>query len=264
MRLQKYIADAGICSRREADRMTEEGRITVNGLRAQQGMKVTDRDRILIDGRPVELPEDSAPVVLAFHKPRGIVCTSGTRDRAPTIMDCIHYPVRVFPVGRLDKDSEGLILLTSCGEIVNRINRLEYGHEKEYLVECAHPVTEAFLRKMRQGVEIPLPLSEAPGALRREASAQEPEQKYVRVRTAPCKARRNGERSFSVILTQGMNRQIRRMCGELGNPVRKLTRVRIMNIELGALPPGAFRELEDRETGTLFRLLEMQEYGERG
>ena len=190
IRLNKYLSESGICSRREADRLIEDGKVTVDGRTASMGMKVFTSQEITVNGKRVEGKE--RPVLLAVNKPRGIVCTTSDKDRAENIVEFLKYPVRIYPVGRLDKDSEGLLLMTNQGELVNRILRGRYGHEKEYLVTVDRPVTEAFIRQMRNGVEI------------------------LGTRTKPCEAEITGERSFSIILTQGLNRQIRRMCEALG------------------------------------------------
>ncbi len=220
MRLNKYLSDAGFCSRRKADRLTEEGRVTVNGSRAVVGAQVDETDVVCVDGKRI-VPEQKK-VYLAFYKPRGIVCTAEKREKN-NVVDYLDYPVRVYPVGRLDKDSEGLLLLTNDGEIVNGILRARNFHEKEYLVWVDRPVTEEFLRHMAAGVPI------------------------LDTVTRPCKVRKRKEKCFSVVLTQGLNRQIRRMCEALGYRVERLKRIRIMNIRLEGLEPGQYRELTDGE-----------------
>lgn len=220
MRLNKYLSDAGFCSRRKADRLTEEGRVTVNGSRAVVGAQVDETDVVCVDGKRI-VPEQKK-VYLAFYKPRGIVCTAEKREKN-NVVDYLDYPVRVYPVGRLDKDSEGLLLLTNDGEIVNGILRARNFHEKEYLVWVDRPVTEEFLRHMTAGVPI------------------------LDTVTRPCKVRKRKEKCFSVVLTQGLNRQIRRMCEALGYRVERLKRIRIMNIRLEGLEPGQYRELTDGE-----------------
>ena len=229
IRLNKYLSEAGICSRREADRLIEDGKVTVDGRTASMGMKVFTSQEITVNGKRVEGKE--RPVLLAVNKPRGIVCTTSDKDRAENIVEFLKYPVRIYPVGRLDKDSEGLLLMTNQGELVNRILRGRYGHEKEYLVTVDRPVTEAFIRQMRNGVEI------------------------LGTRTKPCEAEITGERSFSIILTQGLNRQIRRMCEALGYQVKTFKRVRIMNVKLGNLKTGQYRELTPAEWEELQRTL---------
>lgn len=231
IRLNKYLSEAGISSRREADRLIEAGKVRVNGLSAVPGQRVLPGQSVTVNGRPVpttakkEAGHKAEPVLLAVHKPRGVVCTTSDKDRAPNIVDLVHYPVRIYPIGRLDKESEGLILMTNQGELVNQIMRGGNAHEKEYLVKVNRPVTDDFIRKMRKGVT----LSE------------------LNVTTKPCFAEKAGEKTFRIVLKQGLNRQIRRMCSHLGFEVRMLKRVRIMNIELGDLKPGAYRVLSKRE-----------------
>ena len=231
IRLNKYLSESGICSRREADRLIEAGRVLVDGAVATMGMKVFAGQQVICDGRRVEGGE--RPVLLAVNKPRGIVCTTSDRDRAENIVEFLNYPTRVYPIGRLDKDSEGLLLMTNQGELVNQILRGRNGHEKEYLVTVDRPLTESFLNRMRQGVEI------------------------LDTCTRPCTVEMTGERSFRIILTQGLNRQIRRMCEALGFRVRTLKRVRIMNIELGNLKSGAYREVTAEELSELTRMLSL-------
>ena len=224
IRLNKYIADSGVCSRREADRLIEEGRVTLNGKIGVAGDRVLDGGMVTLDGRPVG--GHCEKVYIALNKPRGIVCTADPREPM-NVVDYINYPLRVFPVGRLDKDSEGLLLLTSDGEIVNKLLRAAGGHEKEYEVEIDRPVTREFLEKMATGVPI------------------------LNTVTLPCRIRRTGERSFTLILVQGLNRQIRRMCKALGCNVTRLRRVRINCVRLGKLRPGEWRELTPAETEAL-------------
>lgn len=223
-RLNKYIADSGYCSRREADRLIEEGRVRVDGRKAALGDKILPGMRVTVDGQA--LTGAGEKVYLLLNKPRGIVCTADPREPM-NVVDYIDYPIRVFPVGRLDKDSEGLLLLTSDGEIVNRILRAAGGHEKEYEVTIDRPVTGEFVRRMMAGVPI------------------------LDTVTLPCKVRRTGERSFNIIIVQGLNRQIRRMCEALGANVTHLRRIRIMNLKLGALKPGEWRELTAKEFSDL-------------
>lgn len=220
MRINKYLSDAGFCSRRQADRLTEEGRVTINGKTAETGARVQETDLVCVDGKKI-VPEQKK-VYLAFYKPRGIVCTAEKREKN-NLIDYLDYPVRIYPVGRLDKDSEGLLLLTNDGEIVNGILRARNFHEKEYLVWVDRPVTEEFLERMASGVPI------------------------LDTVTRPCKVRKRKEKCFSIILTQGLNRQIRRMCEALGYRVERLKRIRIMNIRLDGLEPGRYRELTGEE-----------------
>ena len=242
----------GVCSRREADRLVEEGRVFVNGKKAELGQKIQESDQVLFDGKLVAAEEKDAPVLIAFNKPRGIVCTTSTNDRATNIIEYIDYPVRIFPIGRLDKESEGIILLTNQGELVNKINRQRYGHEKEYIVRCRRKLTAAFLKQMSEGVEIRIPVIDAPDHERKKARGRE----YVNVMTKPCKVTKIDDHSFNIILTQGLNRQIRRMCDALGNYVDRLKRVRVMNIELGGLPEGEYRDVTPEELAELKRLIE--------
>jgi 23S rRNA pseudouridine2604 synthase len=220
MRLNKHISETGICSRREADAWITAGRVTVNSEPATLGTQVGPQDLVRVDGRL--LGESRKDVYIALHKPSGITCT--TEPGVPgNIVDFVGHPERIFPVGRLDKDSEGLILLTNNGDIVNEILRAEHGHEKEYLVTVEQPVSENFLAMMAAGVRI--------GG----------------VKTRPCIVTRSGPTSFRIVLTQGLNRQIRRMCSALGHRVRTLRRVRIMHIRLGTLPRGQWRALTEAE-----------------
>ncbi|MDO4978044.1 MAG: pseudouridine synthase [Eubacteriales bacterium] len=227
MRLNKFLSDAGVCSRRQADRMVEEGRITVDGKVALMGQQVTEDQKVCVDGKPVSLVKKK--VILAFNKPKGIVCTSEKREK-DNIIDYINYPERIYPVGRLDKDSEGLILLTNDGELMNEILRARNYHEKEYEVKVNRPINAKFLKEMSEGVEI------------------------LDTVTRPCVVRQTGTCTFRIILTQGLNRQIRRMCEALGYRVRDLKRYRIMSIHLGNLPVGKYRELTAKEYRELERM----------
>ena len=220
MRLNKYISESGIASRREADAWIAAGRVTVNGAPAALGTQVAEGDRVEVDGRA--LPERRREIYLALNKPRGITCTT-ERDVAGNVVDFIGHRERIFPIGRLDKDSEGLILLTNNGDIVNEILRVEHGHEKEYLVTVERPVTDTFLSMMAAGVRI--------GG----------------EKTRPAVVTRAGPATFRIVLTQGLNRQIRRMCSALGFRVQGLKRVRIMHIQLGSLATGAWRDLTAAE-----------------
>lgn len=238
IRLNKYLSEQGICSRREADRLIEAGKVTIDGRRAQMGEKVTGQELIVCDGRPVGKAagqKKAKPVLLVVNKPRGIVCTTSDKDRAPNVLDLIKYPTRVYPVGRLDKDSEGLLLMTNQGELANQIMHAGNLHEKEYLVTVDQPFNGAFIKKMREGVEL----------------------KELGVTTRPCRVEATGPKSFKIILTQGLNRQIRRMCEELGYHVVTLKRVRIMNILLGRLNTGDFRKVTPKEWEELSWQLEL-------
>jgi 23S rRNA pseudouridine2604 synthase len=220
VRLNKYISETGVCSRREADKWIEAGRVTLNGARASLGTQVADGDEVRIDGASIGIKK--TPVYLALNKPVGIICTTEPHIE-DNIIDHVGYPERIFPVGRLDRDSEGLILLTNNGDIVNEILRSENEHEKEYLVTVDRPVTDLSLRMLADGVKIM-------GEL-----------------TKPSKVARVNSESFRIILTQGLNRQIRRMCSALGYKAQRLQRVRIMNIHLGNLRPGQWRHLTPAE-----------------
>ena len=229
MRLNKYLSDAGVCSRREADRLIEEGRVLVDGKPAIQGMQVEDTQEIKVDGKVIK-PEEKK-VVLVFYKPKGIECTANINVKK-NVISYINYPIRVYYAGRLDKDSEGLLLLTNQGELVNQIMKAGSYHEKEYRVTVDKMITEKFLQKMRDGVPI------------------------LGTVTRKCKVERESEKTFRITLTQGLNRQIRRMCNYLGYEVIKLKRIRIMNIELGDLPVGSYREATKEELDELKRQID--------
>lgn len=224
IRLNKYMSDAGICSRRQADIFIQDGLVTVDGKVAVPGMKVTKNQDVRFQGKPVELIEELE--LIAFNKPRGIVCTAQKREK-DNIIDFINYHTKIYPIGRLDKDSEGLILLTNDGEISNRIQKARYYHEKEYIVTVDKPVTIEFLYGMRNGVPI------------------------LNTVTRKCRVRKLSKNQFSIILTQGLNRQIRRMCEYFGYRVLNLKRVRIMDIELGKLKTGTYRKLTKNEINKL-------------
>jgi 23S rRNA pseudouridine2604 synthase len=220
MRLNKFLAETGACSRREADQWIDAGRVTVNGTRAVLGTQVDEGDDVRVDDQPLR----SRPkrVYLALNKPIGIECTTD-RDVPGNIVDFVGYPERIFPIGRLDKDSEGLILLTNDGDIVNTVLRAENEHEKEYIVAVDRPLTPAFLAGMAAGVPI------------------------LDTVTNPCRVTQVGRNTFRIVLTQGLNRQIRRMCEHFDYTVRRLQRVRIMHVQLGTLPLGKWRELTASE-----------------
>ena len=223
IRLNKYLSEAGVCSRREADRLIGEGLVTVDGQKAVTGMRVLPSQTIAVSGKRVTGSVKN--VILAVNKPRGVVCTTDTRWGDTTLEQMVNYPTRVFGIGRLDKRSEGLILMTDNGDLVNRMMRVENGHEKEYLVTIDRPVSESFLRKMRAGVFLP----------------------DLGITTLETEAWKVDRYRFGIILKQGLNRQIRRMCEECGCSVKKLLRVRIMNITLGDLKEGEWRELTPEE-----------------
>ena len=227
-RLNKYISETGLCSRREADKLIADNRVTINGKVPELGTKVLPGDTVAVDGKPVTAAPRSKSdrVYIAYHKPVGITCTTERKVKG-NIVDAIKHPERIFPIGRLDKPSEGLILLTSDGDIVNKILRAENAHDKEYLVTVNQPISERFLQKMARGVPI------------------------LGTVTKPCRIKSAGKQRFKIILTQGLNRQIRRMCEFLGYEVTKLKRTRIMHISLGNLKPGEWRDLTEQELSTL-------------
>ena len=229
VRLNKYLSEVGYCSRREADKLIAQGRVTLNGIKPELGTKVQEHDSVEVDGTSVSQKQDK-PVYLIFNKPVGIVCTTDTRVEKDNIIDYINYPKRIFPIGRLDKPSEGLIFLTDDGDIVNKILRARNGHEKEYIVRVNKPINSSFIKQMSLGIPI------------------------LETKTKPCKVTKIGEYEFNIILTQGLNRQIRRMCEYLNYRVTKLQRVRIMNITLD-LPIGKWREFTEKEFQELNRLL---------
>ena len=230
IRLNKYLSDAGVCSRREADRQIEAGNVTVDGVTATMGMRISPDAKVVYCGKPVVPVEEK--VILLVNKPKGIVCTSEKMEKN-NIVDYIHYPVRLYPVGRLDKDSRGLILMTNDGEFSNRLLKARYYHEKEYLVTVRREVTADFVQKMSAGVYI------------------EEEGK----KTRPCKVQKRNKNQFTIILTQGWKRQIRRMCEACGNRVEDLQRIRIENITLGDVAEGSYRKLTAEEERELRRRL---------
>jgi 23S rRNA pseudouridine2604 synthase len=228
MRINKFIKETGICSRREVDKWIEAKRITINGVVAELGSQVEEGDDVRVDGK--RIGEKKAHIYIALNKPVGITSTT-ERHVKGNIIDFVNHPERIFPIGRLDKDSEGLILLTNDGDIVNQILRAENNHEKEYIVTVDKPVTAQFLQGMAKGVRI------------------------LGTVTQPCKVSRVADRIFRIILTQGLNRQIRRMCMVFGYQVRYLQRIRIMNVKLDGLKAGAWRDLTESELGELRKLL---------
>lgn len=232
VRLNKYLSEAGVASRREADKLIEEGRVTVDGKKAAPGTKV-EPGQVVRVGKKVVRRQDEM-IILAVNKPRGIVCTEERRER-DSIIRFLNYPVRITYVGRLDKDSEGLLLMTNNGDIINKMMRAGNRHEKEYKVTVDKPVTEEFLKKMAAGVPI------------------------LDTVTRPCKIEKTGKYKFKIILTQGLNRQIRRMCEALGYEVKELCRTRIMNIQLGNLKTGQYRKLTDQELNGLYDLIKDSE-----
>ena len=220
-RINKYLSEVGYCSRRAADKLIDQGRVTINGKVPEMGTKISEGDIVKVDGKLVSETEEK-PVYIAFNKPIGIVCTTDTRVEKDNIIDFIKYPKRIFPIGRLDKPSEGLIFLTNDGDIVNKILRARNHHEKEYIVNVNRPITPEFLRKMRKGVPI------------------------LDTVTRECVVEEISKYQFKIVLTQGLNRQIRRMCEYLEYKVTKLRRIRIMNIKLD-VPVGQWRDITDKE-----------------
>ena len=228
VRLNKYLSEAGVCSRREADRLIESGRVTVDGQRAQTGMRITPGQVVKVGRKTVSKQDEM--IVLAVNKPRGIVCTEESRERN-SIVRFLNYPVRVTYIGRLDKDSRGLLLMTNNGDIINKMMRAANYHEKEYKVTVDKEITPEFISRMASGVPI------------------------LDTVTRPCRVEKIGKYTFSIILTQGLNRQIRRMCEALGYQVRDLVRVRVMNIRLGSLKEGQYRKVTDEELEELYEML---------
>ena len=230
MRLNKFISDSGFCSRREADRLIESGRVFINGKRCKTGQQVNQGDSVEVDGQGITAKRQKERVYLAFNKPEGVTCTTESSVRG-NIVDFIKYPEKIFPIGRLDKFSTGLIFMTNDGDIVNKILRAGNAHEKEYVVTIDRPVTDEFVRKMSNGIPI------------------------LGTVTKKCKVKKLGRNSFQIILVQGLNRQIRRMCEYLGCKVQSLQRTRIMNIELGRLKMGAWRNLTPPEMEQINKMI---------
>jgi len=230
-RINKYLSEVGFCSRRRADRLIEQGKVTINGKIPEIGTKVEDDDQVEIEGKRIEKSKKQKNIYLAFNKPVGIVCTTDIGVEPDNIIDFIKYPKRIFPIGRLDKSSEGLIFLTNNGDIVNKILRARNNHEKEYIVSVNRPINREFIQTMSSGVEI------------------------LETTTKNCFVKQLGPKKFKIILTQGLNRQIRRMCECLGYRVQSLKRVRIMNIKLD-VPIGKYREFTKKEISELNKSLE--------
>lgn len=227
IRINKYIADAGICSRRNADKLIADGKVTINGVVAESGMKVSKKDKVIVDGKPIKGADSK--VYLLFNKPVGIVCTADKKEKN-NIIDYIHYQTRIMYAGRLDKESEGLMLMTNDGELIDALMRAKYAHEKEYIVTVNSPIDKNFIYEMRNGVYL----------------------EELDVTTRKCKATIIDGRTFRITLTEGHNRQIRRMCEALGKEVISLKRVRIVNLLLGELAVGKYRNLTREELKTLF------------
>ena len=236
MRLNKFLSSIGFCSRRQADKYIENGKIYIDDSVAGLGTELYDKQKVYFEKTYIGQIDDlklKQRIVLAVNKPRGIVCTSSDKDRAENIVDFINYPLRIYPVGRLDKDSEGLLLMTNDGSLVNALMKAKNHHEKEYMVEVNKDIDEAFLQAMSAGVYI----------------------KELKVKTRKCYIEKISEKSFKIILTQGLNRQIRRMCESLGFKVLRLRRIRIVNITLGKLKTGEYRKLSTTELNTLDSLI---------
>ena len=229
-RINKYLSEVGYCSRREADRLIEEGKVTINGKITKIGTKAEEGDQVEVEGQKIDKSTKQKNIYLAFNKPVGIVCTTDRRVEPDNIIDFINYPVRIFPIGRLDKPSQGLIFLTNDGDIVNKILRARNNHEKEYIVRVNRPIDRDFIQSMSSGVKI------------------------LGTKTKNCLIKQLGSNEFKIVLTQGLNRQIRRMCESLGYKVKSLKRVRIMNIKLD-VPIGKYRELTKEELLELNLLL---------
>ena len=234
MRLNQYIAACGICSRREADKLIEGGRVCVNGQTAVSGMQVSEEDLVEVDKKSVK--PLSAKVVLAYNKPVGVTCTEKDKYAEKTIIEAVKYPVRLTYAGRLDKESEGLMILTNDGALIQSMMKGANCHEKEYIVKVDKEITDSFLAAMANGVYL----------------------KELDKTTRPCRMEQTGKYTFKIILTQGLNRQIRRMCGQFGYHIKRLVRVRIMNIELGALKTGAYRQIQGEELAQLYRLCKLK------
>ena len=231
IRINKYLSEAGYCSRRRADKLIEEGKVTINGIIPQIGTRVQDGDQVVVEGQRIGKSTKQKKIYLAFNKPVGVVCTTDRAVEPDNIIDFINYPQRIFPIGRLDKPSQGLIFLTDDGDIVNKILRARNNHEKEYIVSVNRPIDRQFIETMSNGVEI------------------------LETITKNCFVKQLGPKKFKIILTQGLNRQIRRMCESLGYRVKSLKRVRIMNINLD-VPIGKYREFTKEELLELNQLLE--------
>lgn len=234
-RLNKYLAECGLCSRREADRLIDQGRVQVNHQPAVSGMQVSAQDLVEVNGKAVK-PVDTR-IVLAYNKPLGVTCTEKDAHADKTLKQALHYPVRLTYAGRLDRDSEGLLIMTNDGELIQRMMKGSAGHEKEYVVKVNKPVTQEFLSGMAAGVYL----------------------KELEQTTRPCRIEETGKYTFHIILTQGLNRQIRRMCAYFGYEVTSLRRIRVLNVELGSLGSNQYRELTAQEKKTLYGLCGMKQ-----
>ena len=242
MRLNKFLASIGVCSRREADKAIEAGRVMINGQVIELGATVGDDDLVSFDGRYIGMGKDVEkikPIIIAFNKPEGLVCTTSDNDGAMNVVDYIGMKERIYPVGRLDKDSSGLLLLTNQGSLTNSLLRAANYHEKEYIVKVNKDIDDAFINKMANGIYL----------------------YELKTKTRKCKVKKLNKNTFSIVLTQGLNRQIRRMCLACGMKVQKLNRVRIVNIKLDGLALGDYRNLSDEEVKKLYKELGISENG---
>lgn len=242
MRLNKFLASIGVCSRREADKAIEAGRVMINGQVVELGATVGDEDLVSFDGRYIGMGKDVEkikPIIIAFNKPEGLVCTTSDNDGAMNVVDYIGMKERIYPVGRLDKDSSGLLLLTNQGSLTNSLLRAANYHEKEYIVKVNKDIDDAFINKMANGIYL----------------------YELKTKTRKCKVKKLNKNTFSIVLTQGLNRQIRRMCLACGMKVQKLNRVRIVNIKLDGLALGDYRNLIDEEVKKLYKELGIRENG---
>ncbi len=230
VRINKFLAEAGVASRRQADKLVESGQVTINGIKAKNADKVNDGDKVCVKGRQVFMQDEKH--VVAFYKPEGVTCTKQDKYAKVTIDEVFQYPLRLNYAGRLDKDSKGLLIMTNDGDLIDRMMRARNHHEKEYIVKVNNSVTDDFIHKMSNGVYL----------------------EELEVTTRSCTVTKVGEYTFRIILTQGLNRQIRRMCASLGYKVESLMRVRVMNVELGNLKPGEYRRITGEELSELYRL----------
>ncbi len=234
VRLNKYIAECGICSRRDADKLIDAGRIYVNGVVAEMGCRVSDADEVVYEGRVIRPIRDK--IVLAYNKPIGVTCTDRDEHADLTVKDAIDYPVPLHYAGRLDKDTEGLLLLTNDGDLIDALMRGAHGHEKEYIVKVQGIITDDILDRLRSGIYL----------------------EDLNVTTRPCQVERLGDKKLRIILTQGLNRQIKRMCKAVGLRVTSLKRIRVASIVLGDLKPGEYRELNGKEADDLYKMVGME------
>ncbi len=235
VRINKFLAEAGVASRRQADKLVESGQVTINGIKAKNADKVKDGDKVCVKGKQVFTQDEKH--VVAFYKPEGVTCTKQDKYAKVTIDEVFKYPLRLNYAGRLDKDSKGLLIMTNDGDLIDRMMRARNHHEKEYIVKVNNAVTDDFIHKMSEGVYLD----------------------ELEVMTRPCTVTKVGEYTFRIILTQGLNRQIRRMCTSLGYKVESLMRVRVMNVELGTLKPGEYRRINGEELRELYRRAGLEE-----